>query len=425
MTRSLALALAALTLSACATHSHIDPQAIAARPPETEQQALTRLTAISSHFQQAPFVPGNDVTLLKDGAATYAAMLAAITGATRRIDMESYQFDGQAAVEFGKALAYKAEQGVEVHLIYDSWGSMAETDKFFQDLRRSGVQVVSYNPLGDRGRLSLDVNRRDHRKLLVVDGQVAITGGINVTSAYLNQPGTPSTDPETMAWRDTDVRITGPVVAQFESLWQKTWTEQHGPALPPPPATPDGATGPFTVQAIDGAPVDGHPVIYETLLAGIALARHSVHLTTGFFAPTPEMDTALQDAARRGVDVSIIVPAISDSNAAREAGRSHYTDLLEAGVRIYERKGAVLHAKTAVIDGLWSAVGSSNLDWRSTTLNNEIDAVVLGRAFAGQMEAMFTGDIAASGEVTPEAWAKRGLGERVSETWARMVDRLL
>jgi cardiolipin synthase len=287
------------------------------------------------------------------------------------------------------------------------------------------VQVVAYHPLGQDGKLDLDVDRRDHRKLLVVDGTVAITGGVNVTAAYLNPKGSPSTDPDRMAWRDTDVRIEGPAVAEFERLWLRTWAEQHGPALPPPSPTPGLVRGASLVQAIDGAPVDHHPVIYETILAAIALSKSSVHLTTGFFAPPPELDEALRDAARRGVDVALVVPAHSTSDAARAAGRAHYTGLLQAGVKIYERQGVVLHAKTAVVDGLWSTVGSSNLDWRSTILNNEIDAVILDRDFGERMEAMFRDDVAASKQITPQAWAQRGLGERLDEFWAGMLDRLL
>jgi cardiolipin synthase len=322
-------------------------------------------------------------------------------------------------------LIQKSVQGVQVHLIYDAWGSMSENAALFDQLRHGGVQVVSYHPLGADGRIDLDFNRRDHRKLLIVDGTIAITGGVNITGVYLNPKGSPSDDPEKMEWRDTDIRIDGPVVAQFEALWEKTWKQQHGPALPPAPATPGFIRGSSTVQVIDGAPVDGHPVIYETLLSAFALAKSSIHLTTGFFAPTPQMDEALQDAARRGVDVAIVVPANSDSNAARAAGRSHYTDLLEAGVKIYERQAVVLHAKTAVVDGLWSTVGSSNLDWRSTILNNEIDAVVLGHDFGMKMEAMFRQDVAASQQITPQVWAQRGLGERLRETWARLLDKLL
>jgi cardiolipin synthase len=423
--RLLLAAPVAIAAASCSAPSHVDPKVVAATAPPTEQEAIARLERISSHFERLPFVAGNDVVLLRDGPATYAAMTAAIGAARQRIDMESYQFDTQAAARLAPLLIAEAAQGVQVHLIYDSWGSVHEDQGLFDSLRAGGVQVVPYNPLGDDGKLSLDVNRRDHRKLLVVDGQVAITGGVNVTGVYLNPKSSTSDDPDRMAWRDTDVRVEGPVVAQFEALWEKTWREQKGPALPPAPGTPPTPRGPTIVQAIDGAPVDGHPVIYETLLSAFALAKTSIHLTTGFFAPTPEMDEALRDAAARGVDVAIIVPAHSDSDAAREAGRSHYTSLLEAGVHIHERQGVVLHAKTAVIDGVWSTVGSSNLDWRSTILNNEIDAVILGRDFGARMEAMFRDDVAASKEITAEPWARRGLGERMGEFWSRMADHLL
>jgi cardiolipin synthase len=417
--------IAALGLSACAAPSHVDPKRVAATAPPSEAEAIARLERISVRFQQAPFVAGNAVTLLRDGPATYAAMGAAIAAARQRVDMESYQFDTAAAEQFVPLLTAKAAQGVPVHLIYDSWGSMDADSALFDRLRAGGVQVVTYNPMGEGGKFVLDVNRRDHRKLLVVDGRVVITGGVNVTGAYLNPKGSASDDPDRMHWRDTDVRIEGPVAAQFDAIWEKTWREQHGPALPPAPPAPDTPRGTVIVQAIDGSPVDGHPVIYETLLAAFALAKSSIHLTTGFFVPTPEMDEALQDAARRGVDVVVIVPANSDSDAARAAGRAHYAGLLEAGVKLYERQGDVLHAKTAVIDGVWSTVGSSNLDWRSTILNNEIDAVILGRAFGAEMEAMFAGDIAASAQITPQAWARRGVGERLDEIWARMLDKLL
>ena len=419
------MAALALTLFACAAPSHVDPKAIASAAPVTEQASIERLMKISSHFERLPFVKGNSVKLLRDGPATYAAMTTAINAATRRVDMETYQFDTAAAAKFAPLLIRKSAQGVQVNLIYDAWGSMSESTALFDQLRAGGVQVVSYHPLGADGHVDLDVNRRDHRKLLIVDGALAITGGVNITGVYLNPKGSVSTDPDKMEWRDTDVRITGPVVAQFETLWERTWQSQHGPALSPAPATPGFVRGPSIVQAIDGAPADSHPVIYETLLSAFALAKSSIHLTTGFFAPTPKMAEALQDAARRGVDVAIIVPAFSDSASARLAGRSHYSDLLQAGVKIYERHGVVLHAKTAVVDALWSTVGSSNLDWRSTILNNEIDAVILGRDFGMRMEAMFREDIRASRRITPEAWSQRGIGERLGETWARMLEVLL
>ena len=205
----------------------------------------------------------------------------------------------------------------------------------------------------------------------------------------------------------------------------KTWAAQKGPALPEPPPPPTAMRGPSLVQAIDGAPNDNHPVIYETLLSTVALAKHSIHLTTGFFGPPPDLLRALADAARRGVDVALITASHSDSTASIAAGRSHFHELLEAGVHIYELQDVVLHAKTGVIDGLWSFVGSSNLDWRSTVLNNEIDAVIIDRPFGAQMDAMFADDVAHSRPITLQSWSNRGIGERASEWWARMMETML
>jgi len=161
------------------------------------------------------------------------------------------------------------------------------------------------------------------------------------------------------------------------------------------------------------------------LLVAIAAARHSVHLTTGFFAPPPDLLEALECAARRGVDVRIILPSTSSSDSSIEAGRSHYTALLRAGVLIYERQGAVLHAKTAVIDGQWSIVGSANLDWRSVVFNDEIDAVILGPSFGQEMEAQFQKDLLASRQITLATWRHRGFGERFHEFSAHLVEFLL
>jgi cardiolipin synthase len=178
------------------------------------------------------------------------------------------------------------------------------------------------------------------------------------------------------------------------------------------------------VQAIDGAPDNGQPLIYRTLIAAIALARKSVQLTTGYFVPTPDLRRVLEAAARRGIDVEVIVPSRSDSDTAVAAGREKYEDLLEAGVKLHEFRGRVLHAKTAVIDGAWSAIGSSNLDWRSTVWNNEIDAIILGRTVGEQMEEVFRADLGTSTAVDRESWERRGIGERLDEWRAKLVEEL-
>ncbi|OYV61773.1 MAG: hypothetical protein B7Z71_03995 [Acidocella sp. 21-58-7] len=275
---------------------------------------------------------------------------------------------------------------------------------------------------------NFDVNKRDHRKLLVVDDQLVFTGGVNIAQVYENHRASYkiATTAQTLPWRDTDVKIAGPVVASFDQLFTQTWREQKGPpiedAVPPAGKLPGGTS---VVQALDGSPRDHHPAIYKTLLVAMAAARTSIHLTTGFFAPPPDMVEALKCAARRGVDVRVIVPAISDSDSTIAAGRADYDDLLKAGVHVYERQGVVLHAKTAVIDGQWSVVGSSNLDWRSVVYNNEIDAIVMGPDFGTQMELMFSKDIASSLEITAARWKHRGVGERLNEFRARLVSFLL
>jgi len=375
-------------------------------------------------YAHRPFVPGNRVALLIDGPATFAAMRRAIESARERIDMESYEFDDIAGSQFADLLLAARARGVAVYLIYDSWGALTTKAAIFDRLRAAGAGVLAYNPVEPNSRVPVDLNRRDHRKLLCIDGHLCITGGVNISKVYENAPGPRGEGPDEQAWRDTDVEIDGPVSAQFEEFFAETWWEQNGPPLPPAPP-PGGPVGDTLVQAIDGDPKDGEPLIYRTLLASIALSRHSVHLTTGFFVPTPAMLDALEAAARRGVDVQLIVPGESDSSMALWAGRAAYGGLLDAGVGIHERQGRILHAKTTVIDGGWSAVGSANLDWRSVIWNNEIDAVVLGREFGSQMEALFAADLAHSHTINRQAWHDRGPLQRFEELKATLLARFL
>ena len=420
------LILAAL-LSACvsAPTPGVSPDLLQAKAGADPARSLDLLRQQGERFAGVPFLGGNKVELLKDGPATFAALAEAIRSAQARIDMESYEFDEKAGGEFSDMLLAARSRGVEVNLVYDAWGAVGTPAALFDRLRAGGVRVLEFNPLHPNDRVPVEVNKRDHRKLLCIDGRVAITGGVNISAVYQNAPKPRGADPAQQAWRDTDVRIEGPVVAQFERYFMETWRQQRGPAIADPPPAPAALPGGIAVQAIDGAPDNGQPLIYRTLLAAIVLSQKSAHLTTGFFVPTPDLANALIAAARRGVDVQIVVPGQSDSGAAVAAGRAGYGKLLEAGVKIHERQGRILHAKTAVIDGQWSAVGSSNLDWRSTVWNNEIDAIILGAEFGGRMEAMFADDVKDSHTVTLDAWRRRGLGERVQEIRAKLVETLL
>jgi cardiolipin synthase A/B len=416
----------AVMLTGCAAEPPpgVSPDLLSAKAGADPARSLELMREQGERFAHMPFLAGNRATLLIDGPASFAALKEAIRSARTRIDMESYEFDDRAGSEFADILLAARRRGVEVNLIYDAWGANGTSATLFERLRQGGVRVLEYNPLHPNGRVPVEVNGREHRKLLCVDGQVAITGGVNISRVYQNAPGPQPADPRDEAWRDTDVRIEGPVVAQFEHFFMETWRQQKGPDLadPPPPQLVQGS---LLVQAIDGAPDNGQPLIYRTLLASIALAQKSVHLTTGFFVPTPDLVHALEAAARRGVDVQVIVPSRSTSDAAVAAGRSKYGDLLEAGVKLHEFQGRVLHAKTAVIDGAWSAVGSSNLDARSVIFNNEIDALILGNEFARKMEAMCRDDVAHSHAIDAREWARRPFSERFDEWWARLVQIFL
>jgi cardiolipin synthase len=419
--------LLALAVSGCATPPQVDTGLVRAMAKADPQTRLHLLEAQDARVSGHPFVGGNRVALLRNGPASFAAMEQAIAGATRRIDMESYIFGRKEGTLFARLLLHKRAEGVEVNLVYDAWGSQDTPAALFRALRAGGVHVLEFNPLGPNPRVPIDLNRRDHRKLLVVDDRIAITGGVNISRVYRNTRPPPGTaaDAETLPWRDTDIEIEGPAVAEFERLFMQTWRAQKGPPIPPPPPSAGWRRGDALVEAIEGAPGRHRPAIYRTLLDAIALARHSVHLTTGFFAPTPELLRVLEQAARRGVDVRIIVPVHSTSSLAIAAGCADYGPLLRAGVHILQRRGVVLHAKTAVIDGDYSLVGSANLDWRSVVYNNEIDAVVIGRAFGRQMEALFRADAARSTPVRLRAWQARPLGERLEEWLAGAIEPLL
>jgi cardiolipin synthase len=213
------------------------------------------------------------------------------------------------------------------------------------------------------------------------------------------------------------------VVADFQKLFMNTWARQKGPALPDRKYFPKLAKkGEEIVRAIGSASDAPYSQIYLTLLSALEHAERTVHLTNAYFVPDPQLIKALTDAAQRGVDVQFILPGKSDSWAVLNAGRSHYAELLQAGVHIYERRDAVLHSKTASIDGVWSTIGSTNLDWRSFLHNDELNAVILGTDFAQQMDAMFAQDRAASNPIVYEVWKRRSLLSRFKEWLARLPE---
>jgi len=377
-----------------------------------------------------PLVLGNKLVLLQDGPATYKAMFAAIRAAKDHINLETYIFeDGEVGNQFAMLLLEKQAKGVQVNLIYDSVGSLSTPRAFFERLSTGGVQVLEFNPANPlkANKKEWQINNRDHRKLLIVDGRIAFLGGINISESYSSGSMSRSSRKQSakpgVGWRDTHLQIEGPVVADFQKLFLDTWSKQKGPTLGNKNYFPQLAKqGDEIVRAIGSAADAPSNPIYLTLLSAINHAEHKVQLTNAYFVPDPQLIQALTGAAQRGVDVQFILPSKTDSWAVFHAGRSHYDTLLKAGVQIYERRDAVLHSKTASIDGVWSTIGSTNLDWRSFLHNDELNAIILGRDFAQQMEGMFHQDRTASNPIDYKQWKRRSVMLRLKEWLARLPE---
>jgi cardiolipin synthase A/B len=387
---------------------------------------LDRHLALEEAITGSPLNAGNKVQLLLDGPATYLAMLSAIAGAQDHVNMETYIMDDDdIGRNFAKVLMDKQMQGVQINLIRDSVGTFSTPPEFFQALTEKGIKVIEFNPINPLvTRNEWSPNRRDHRKLLIIDGSKAFLGGINISSVYSGGSfgkGVRNRKDGTLAWRDTDLQLEGPVVAELQKLFLATWEKQKAGLLPErnyfPPVQRAGQT---LVRAIGSTPDEPYSQIYATLLSAIGNAETSVYLTNAYFAPDPQLLAALTAAVARGVDVKLILPSQTDSWLVFHAGRGYYTQLLKAGIKIFQLRGAILHSKTALIDGVWATVGSTNLDWRSFLHNQELDAVVLGAEFGGQVQAMFNRDLAASDEVLLAQWQRRTLDLRFKELFARI-----
>lgn len=402
---------------------------------------LQRQLAVMAAQGPQTLYRGNTAQLLIDGPATLSAMKDAIGAARERVLLEFYIVeDIGVAAEVGELLLRKAADGVLVALMYDSLGSMGTSKAFFEHLRAGGVRVCAFNPvnpLEQRGHWGLV--HRDHRKLLVVDGAVGFTGGINLSNVYAEgsfrsggHPRAGQAPPD--GWRDTQVELRGPVVTAMAALFHAAWAAQHcsdplpaAAAAAPLPAAQAVKNAPDdrVVRLVAGDPHQGVNPSYTLLMGAIGAARRSVHLTMAYFAPGPDLVLALSDAARRGVEVSLVLPGRSDVSLVLHAARSYYTQLLDAGVTVHEMQHSVMHAKTSVIDGVLSSVGSSNLDWRSIVGNSEIDVIVLGEEFGQQLEEQFRRDLSISQRIDPGTWRQRGLGRRMLELFGRMVEPLL
>ena len=417
------------------------PQVVGARGPLPARQAravverladegpgslVERHLATMEALGGPPLVVGNAARLLVDGPQTHGAMFEAIAAARRHVHLETYILEGgETGERLASLLAERVRHGVRVALLYDSVGGLRTPREYFERLRAAGVAVCEFNPVAPLAGGVLTLNHRDHRKILVVDGRVAFTGGINISDVYSSGSASASRRADRGdGWRDTHVEARGPVVAEFQRLFLGTWADQHCPpgadvdgAFPPP-----ARAGDRVMRVVASTPRDARNAIRDELLSAMAHAERSIHVTMAYFVPDPTALDVLEAAARRGVDVRLVLPGFSDFWAVHAAGRSHYGRLLAAGVRIHERRDALLHAKTVVVDGVWSTVGSANMDWRSFLHNDEVNLIVIGEGFGREMERLFDEDLARSVPIDAASWSRRGPLERMREGLARLLE---
>lgn len=380
--------------------------------PSVPNRLLARFYLPRSHS----VLQGNSCQLLRDGVEAYPAMIEAIRSARRYVRLETYMFITDAVGElFGQALAEAAERGVHVKVLYDAMGSWTSRRGFFESLRQRGVDIRPFKPLSlSRGLRYL--MRRDHRKILVVDGKVAFVGGVNISAHWAPPEG------QGGGWRDDVLRIEGPAVHEIERRFLATWRMAFQEGLERVryrmqglrhlrrPGPPKGNVC-LTV-------LSSRRSIHRAYLHAISRARRSVLIAAAYFVPDRRMVAVLREAAQRGVEVSLLLNGRSDHPFLEHCTRAFYEKLLSAGVRIFEWQRGVLHAKTAVVDGVWGTLGSFNLERMSLAFNHEVNAVFADPHLGRTVEESFRNDCGTCREVSLEEFRRRPF-------WQKVVERVL
>ena len=352
---------------------------------------------------------GHRIELHCDGGEAYPRMLEAIRSARRSVLLEMYLFANDATGRrFADALTAAAEAGLDVRLLYDAVGSRTTGNAFFGELRSKGVKVAEFQPLA-RWIAGLAIGRRNHRKLLVVDGRVAFIGGLNISNEYasLSDGG--------LGWRDTLVELEGPCVLDQQKTFLDLWARlrRNDPPLPAMPIPP--MLGDTRVLTVTSQSLRDRWEIARHYRHAIEQARDRVWIASAYFLPSLRFIRSLRAARRRGVDVRVLLPGRTDFAPVLYGMQRLFATLLFAGIRIFEWPGPMMHAKTMVVDGTWSTVGSYNIDRLSGFRNYELIAVVCDAGFGKRMTAMFERDFAASKEIKRKTWKNRGWGRRILE----------
>jgi cardiolipin synthase A/B len=406
-------------------------------PPPSHRTAEDARVAQLDRLVRGAGEPGVDlceeVDIFHDAASAYDAIEAAIRSAKHHVHVAYYIFDsGRAGTRFCDALCERARAGVMVRLLVDDVGSSALSRTMVRRLRDAGVKFARFHEV-TFSRIRSRFDFRNHRKIVVCDGTVGFTGGINVCDDYI--AGAPSSGAAARRrrrrghpapWRDSHVRLAGDAVRWLQLMFLDDWnyTTHYLPRDPAYFPTPT-ERGRHRVQIVGSGPDRDLEPIQKLYFAAIALAQSRVYVTTPYFVPDDAVLAALTTAALRGVDVRVLVPRRSDSLIVTAAARSYYDVVLASGGRVFEYQPTMIHAKTIVVDDFFAAVGTANMDNRSFRLNFEVTAVLYGKEHAGELVEQFGRDLGLAREIRREARVKLGVRWRVAEAGARVLSPLL
>lgn len=375
-----------------------------------------RFVEWTAGFLNAPLFRGGDVTILQNGDAFFPAMLEAIRAARDSINFETYIFEpDEIGLQFIEAFKERARAGVEVRFLIDGFGGLKLRKRYRDDLQKAGVKVQRFRPFTLRNLVRM--YRREHRRATVIDGRVGFTGGAAISKKW---KGNVTNKHE---WRDSMTRVTGPMVAGIQSAFAENWVYCTSEVVVGPRFFPrlDPGPGPCGLSIVS-SPSDSMQPIRLLFWLSFINAHKRLWISNSYFIPDARLRRAVIDRARKGVDVRVLVPGNhTDAVPVQAAGQSYYEELLEAGVRVFEYQPAMMHAKTVVIDGSWSIVGSANMDERSMELNEENVLGISDQAFAESIERGLLEDYGRSREILLEEWRKRSLLKRGFEWLAKTL----
>lgn len=387
-----------------------------------EQEFDERIPQFLFNSNNNPLFNHNKVEVLQNGEAKFPKVLEAIAKATKTIHIEYYIIEeGAIATALEELLLKKAQEGVKVRVIYDDFGSSSIRKTVVKKMRKHGIEIYPFYKI----KLLLFANRinyRNHRKIIVIDGEVGFVGGINWSDRYANP------NPRNLYWRDTHLYMEGPIVASLQAVFLADWNFCSNNPIEAIPSLFEGLNkkvGNKSAQIAAGGPDYKMPTILYTLLQAIHNAKRYIYATTPYYIPDESLQNALCFMAKSGVEVKLLVPYKSDSTLVAAASNSYFKELLNAGVRIYRYKKGFVHAKTLAIDDQLSIVGTANLDYRSFELNFEVNAIIYDDEITQELRQSFETDLSYSEELDLKQWLKRNKARVLFEKIAGLVSPLL